>query len=667
MIHRIRLSLHQQITGLALLAALFATATVAVLVALKQQSTSASVSQELDALTVERVTRSIEKARSVCELAQAYIQKAVNTNLNVARATLMQAGGIRISAAPMAWQATNQYTQVTTPVTAPTWTLSGQPLTANRSFQHRIPVVDEVTEKTGETMTIFQRLSPAGDMLRVATSVAATDGQRAIGTYIPAVMSDGTSNPVVQSVLGGQTYRGRAFVVNAWYITAYEPLFDAQHNVIGMIYVGVKQEGVSSLSDAITFAGWSGARSSISIYYGKESQRSSNQPVVRPTGLAADTESQWLPTVLSFAPTITPTETRGITVTDPKTHAQTIVRYVYYQPWDWIIAVAADSRDFEGPTDRVRSQFHVLLLETLAGGLVAVAISAIFAAYMSRRITNPLADLSVQLTSNATQIASSAIHQQSSVTEVLSSSNQIASAVNEISATSRELLRTMIEIADAADKTAALAREGRQGLKEMQSSMLALSNATGSISGKLTTIRNKAARINNVVTAITKVADQTNLLSLNAAIEAEKAGEAGAGFAVVAREIRRLADQSAVATLDIEQMVEEMQDAVSTGVEEMSGLSDAVQTGISSAESIRGQFGEIIERVEYVAPRFETVQLGMSNQTEGAAQIGEAMAQLTQTARQTSDSVTDLNEVSQQLHHAVRVLKVLIFKLNQQP
>ncbi len=85
--------------------------------------------------------------------------------------------------------------------------------------------------------------------------------------------------------------------------------------------------------------------------------------------------------------------------------------------------------------------------------------------------------------------------------------------------------------------------------------MQRLADATGSISAKLGVVREKASGINSVVTTITKVADQTNLLSINAAIEAEKAGEAGRGFLVVAREIRRLADQTAVATLDIEQMV----------------------------------------------------------------------------------------------------------------
>ena len=95
----------------------------------------------------------------------------------------------------------------------------------------------------------------------------------------------------------------------------------------------------------------------------------------------------------------------------------------------------------------------------------------------------------------------------------------------------------------------------------------------------------------------------------------------------------------------------------------MRDFSDAVDGGIGAAETIRGQFGEIIERVESMAPRYETVQQGMQNQSVGAKQISEAMWQLTETARQTSDSVNDLNEVSRQLHEAVRILKERIFSV----
>lgn len=662
----LRLSLRQQITALAVIAALFATGIVAFLVLLNERSANNAVSGQVNSFIVNSVRDSALKTYNICIVAQEFIQKSVDTNLNVARAALKQAGGIQPSAKPIKWNAVNQYTHVITPVTLPTWSVGGQSFEGDRSFEKRLPVVDMITDETSDKAQIFQRMDDAGDMIRVATNVPDLDGKRGVGTFIPAVNPDGSPNPVIKTVMSGQTYRGRAFIVADWYISAYEPMFDSHGRIIGMLCAAVREKGVDSLNQALSFASNSGQHSSIAVYYGKDSQNYSNKAVIEPTGLAAETKSLWLPQVLQKAPSLNADEASGFNVTDPKTGAQAIVQYVYYKPWDWILVVAADSRDFQGASDQVRSQFNKLLLQSIVGGLSALLLSAAFAYFFSRQITDPMADLSIHLTSNATQIASSAVHQQSNVSTFMASTNEIASAVKEISATSQELLRAMVEIADAAEKTTGLAKEGRQGLKGMETSMQTLSSATSSISSKLSAIRSKAVRINSVVTTITKVADQTNLLSLNAAIEAEKAGEAGAGFAVVAREIRRLADQSAVATLDIEQMVEEMQEAVSSGVEEMRDFSGAVQGGIDSAETIRGQFGDIIERVESIAPRYERVQQGMQNQSEGAQQISDAMFQLTESARQASDSVSELNEVSRQLHEAVRILKERIFKAETQ-
>jgi methyl-accepting chemotaxis protein WspA len=100
-----------------------------------------------------------------------------------------------------------------------------------------------------------------------------------------------------------------------------------------------------------------------------------------------------------------------------------------------------------------------------------------------------------------------------------------------------------------------------------------------------------------VVTTIARVADQTNLLSLNAAIEAEKAGEYGRGFSVVATEIRRLADQTAVATYDIEQIVREIQSAVAAGVMGMDKFSEEVRRGMSEVTQVGDQLSQIIGQV----------------------------------------------------------------------
>jgi methyl-accepting chemotaxis protein WspA len=199
----------------------------------------------------------------------------------------------------------------------------------------------------------------------------------------------------------------------------------------------------------------------------------------------------------------------------------------------------------------------------------------------------------------------------------------------------------------------------------MEQTMAQLVESTAQISGKLASIREKADSINVVVTTITKVADQTNLLSINAAIEAEKAGEYGRGFAVVATEIRRLADQTAGATYEVEQIVKEMQSAVSASVMGMDKFSEEVRRGVEEVRQVSGQLSGIIQQVQIMKPSFEAVNEGMQAQSVGAQQISEALLQLGDSARQTVESLRQSSAAIDQLNEASRGLQssVSIFKL----
>jgi methyl-accepting chemotaxis protein WspA len=163
-----------------------------------------------------------------------------------------------------------------------------------------------------------------------------------------------------------------------------------------------------------------------------------------------------------------------------------------------------------------------------------------------------------------------------------------------------------------------------------------------------------------MVTTITKVADQTNLLSVNAAIEAEKAGEYGVGFLVVAREIRRLADQTASATLDIEQMVQQMHSAVSAGVMEMDRFTDHVRHSVTDVVKISRQMEEIIESVDANTARFERVHESMQSQSQGARQISEAMAGLTENATQTAQAASEYSRAAMDLREAIGSLQSVV-------
>ncbi|WP_016878031.1 methyl-accepting chemotaxis protein [Chlorogloeopsis fritschii PCC 9212] len=270
-----------------------------------------------------------------------------------------------------------------------------------------------------------------------------------------------------------------------------------------------------------------------------------------------------------------------------------------------------------------------------------------------------------QIITSTMQIATSGKQLEATITEQVASTKEVAAAAREISTTSKELVKTMEEVAVMSQATTTAATKSQKDLLQMEMTIRQLTEATNSIAARLGVISEKANNINNIVITITKVADQTNLLSLNAAIEAEKAGEYGLGFAVVAREIRRLADQTAVATLDIEQMVKQMQSSVSTGVMEMDKFAKEVGRTVEDVARISSQTTQIIEQVQHLTPRFEEVNQGMEIQSQGALQISEAMTQLSSTSVQTADSlreinhaIAQLNQVAQGLHQEISRFQV---------
>ena len=153
------------------------------------------------------------------------------------------------------------------------------------------------------------------------------------------------------------------------------------------------------------------------------------------------------------------------------------------------------------------------------------------------------------------------------------------------------------------------------------------------------------------------VADQTNILSLNASIEAEKAGEAGRGFSVVATEIRRLADQTSVATWDIEQMLKEMQSAVAASVMGMDKFTEEIRRSVGETRQVGDGLTNVIEQVQKLTPRFDLVLEGMQSQAVGASQITETMTQLNEATQQAVDALKATSEAVQQLQYAAQDLQ----------
>ena len=224
---------------------------------------------------------------------------------------------------------------------------------------------------------------------------------------------------------------------------------------------------------------------------------------------------------------------------------------------------------------------------------------------MSTYLTDLISEIErsgIQVTSSITEIAATIKQQETTVNEQAATSNEIAASTTEIAATAENLMATMAKVTDMAQNTAMAASQSHFRLTNINSIMKKMEDSSQSIVAKLSILSEKASTIAGVTKTINKIADQTNLLSLNAAIEAEKAGEYGAGFSVVASEIRRLADQTAVATFDIEQMVNEVQSSVASGVMNIEKFADDVRRGFQEVQISSNQISQVIEQVQALRP-----------------------------------------------------------------
>ncbi len=311
------------------------------------------------------------------------LRMKLSSDLAVASEMLANAGGAKLAEDQVSWEAVNQLTGIPSEVSLPKMMVGQTWLGQNRDTNEPSPVVDKVRDLVGGTCTIFQRMNSAGDMLRVSTNVATKDGQRAIGTYIPAKGNDGSPSEVIATVLGGDTYIGRAFVVNAWYITAYKPICSDSGDVIGMLYVGVLQESVAHLRKAIMdtqvgdtgyvfILGGSGTERGKYIVSQKgkrdgemiwDAKDADGRYFIRELIEKACETQEGRSTLVSY-----PWKNEGDADARVKTTAVT-----YYEPWDWVIGSGTYEDEFEETLRETQGALHSTLLWGL-GAIVATLV-----------------------------------------------------------------------------------------------------------------------------------------------------------------------------------------------------------------------------------------------------------------------------------------------------
>ncbi|MDX2191796.1 MAG: Cache 3/Cache 2 fusion domain-containing protein [Gemmatimonadales bacterium] len=571
------------------------------------------------------------------------LEEQLQASLRVLHTDLAAQGAARIAAGRTTWSATNQLTGQASTVTLPAFAIGGQVATPAGARAERVPVLDGVVGQVGGAVTVFQRMNDAGDMLRISTTVRAKDGGRAVGTFIPARLPDGKTNPVIEAVLAGREYHGRAFVVDAWYQTIYEPLTDASGRVIGMLFVGERQERVPSLRQAIrgsTFA----RTGSVTVYTSKGEHR--GRVVIGPDQ-REDGRSAWedvdaagrKPTqaLLAQATALKPAEVgfrrwtpagQGGAPAEPRMGA-----VVYFAPWDWVIAASANESDFADARHRVTSSLNLLLAVALAAGLLLCAVAVLVTRRLATSVTAPLGELA--------QLADRLAEGDTSVDVAVDSRDEIgalAGAMRHMVAGERELARLADRIA-AGDTSVALAPRGERD---------ALSRA-------FLAVRDTVSRLTEELAALTEAARDGDLrrraradglrgsfgdvvTGLNATLDATLAPvqEALAALEQVAGGDLTIALQGsyrgdhAKLTDALNRAIAAMRDAIARIGESAETLGDASGSLTAVADGMSHAAEQTSHRANVVAAAAEQVNANVQTVAASAEEMGASIREIAQ-------------------------------------
>lgn len=552
--------------------------------------------------------------------------------------------------------------------------------------------------------TIFARRGD--DYVRISTSIKKEDGGRAIGTTL------GKEHPAYAPIRQGQSYIGKATLFGRSYMTKYDPIKDGKGDVIGIHFVGIDimnsleymkqtirkivlgQTGYSYVLDASN----SPAAGTLLIHPAQEGKN-----IIE----AKDSDGK------AFIKEII--EKRNGTIVYPwinkeagETRARDkIVIYNEYKDWNWIIASGSYTEEIFSLAGRARD---IMFGATF---VLTMVLLSILSFYLNRIVIAPLnqlvltsqriaeGDLTVQVDAQRKdEVGMVMLAMQKMVEKLSHIIGEVRGAADTISTASEHLSSTSVEISRATDKqaqstsasaaaleevtvsinevsslakateessklTAGLTRDSVAAIHHAVVEMESMAQSIGAASDQVGGLLKRSEEVGGIAGVIREIADQTNLLALNAAIEAARAGEQGRGFAVVADEVRKLAERTTKATQEIAQVIGQIQQETQQTVVGMQAATPKIASGVQKVTEVSGMLDRIAGEAAESQKRAVEVSNATHEQAVAANDIARSVEQVAQMTEETNvtmqnnaESATQLQKMAQQLRQQVAYFKV---------
>jgi methyl-accepting chemotaxis protein len=260
----------------------------------------------------------------------------------------------------------------------------------------------------------------------------------------------------------------------------------------------------------------------------------------------------------------------------------------------------------------------------------------------------------------ARRVSTSAESMSSGAQEQARQTTEVAAAIEEMSVTIKQASASSQEANETARRASGLAEAGEDVFQQTTEGMTRIAGIVKESAAKVTALGESGAQIGEVIEVISEIADQTNLLALNAAIEAARAGEQGRGFAVVADEVRKLAERTTQATKQIGAMITRIQRDTGEVVASMTRGNEEVETGLRLADAASRSLGEIVAAINNMGLMINQIAAGSEEQAEAGVEISRSIEMISSVAGEVSIATTELADTAESMNGQATTLGELI-------